>query len=187
MDRVPQWPAGRRIVMVVIDNLQLSRAVFMFAPEPMGFQREKKAFLYFLTTPPIYQVTHSQPPNVSRRLQPDLLCLDITMTGHAEIDETSRLAIEGNGANYGKGIRDAFVAGDQQASRCNVCVLWRLFPPVFCTCFLPTVLLIYGKYMILFRALLCTPHRWRLSGPGPGKCTRALNLQVLSLDHNFFI
>lgn len=40
-----------------------------------------------------------------------------TMTGNASTGETSRLAPEGVGTDYGKDVRNAFVSGDSQASR----------------------------------------------------------------------
>lgn len=39
------------------------------------------------------------------------------MTGNATPDESSHLTPEGVGPDYGKDVRNAFMAGDQQASR----------------------------------------------------------------------
>lgn len=40
------------------------------------------------------------------------------MTGIVAASEASRLAPESGGPDYGKDVRNAFIAGDQQASRC---------------------------------------------------------------------
>ena len=40
-----------------------------------------------------------------------------SMTGIVAANEASRLAPEGGGPDYGKDVRNAFIAGDQQASR----------------------------------------------------------------------
>ena len=41
-----------------------------------------------------------------------------TMPGNGGANENSHLAPDGMGPDYGKGVRNAFMAGDQQASRC---------------------------------------------------------------------
>lgn len=41
-----------------------------------------------------------------------------TMPGNGGVNENSHLAPDGVGPDYGKDVRNAFMAGDQQASRC---------------------------------------------------------------------